>query len=30
MGQIINPGMASGGGFDENGTYPNLTVFDRR
>lgn len=26
MGQIINPGMASGGGFDENGTYPNLTV----
>ena len=24
MGQIINPGMASGGGFDENGTYPNM------
>ena len=26
MGQIINPGMASGGSFDENGTYPNMTV----
>ena len=26
MSQIINPGTASGGGFDENGTYPNMTV----
>lgn len=26
MSQIINPGTASGGGFDENGTYPNVTV----